>query len=309
MSSPRFSAAQQRASTLHLPAGPWATVLDCLCARFPAISRDTWLDRMARGKVLDSDGQPIGPEHPYREALRIHYFREVPQETPVPFQESILYANEHLVVADKPHFLPVTPSGQYVEHTLLARLARRLDNPLLVPLHRIDRLTAGLVLLSANPDSRAAYQALFRERRIDKMYEAIAPALPQLAFPHVRKSRMVDGDPFIRMQEVEGVPNSETRIEVLEQRGALWRYGLHPLTGKRHQLRVHMSALGAALCFDPLYPTLPPRDERPPEDYERPLKLLARQLAFIDPLTGEPRFFQSQLELSWPSINFIDGHR
>ncbi|MFV3307442.1 pseudouridine synthase [Pseudomonas sp. NY15181] len=308
MSSSRFSAAQQRASTLHLPAGPWATVLDCLCAHFPAISRDTWLDRMARGKVLDSDGQPIGPQHPYREALRIHYFREVPQETPVPFQENILYADEHLVVADKPHFLPVTPSGQYVEQTLLARLAKRLDNPLLVPLHRIDRLTAGLVLLSANPDSRAAYQALFRERRIDKMYEAIAPALPQLAFPHVRKSRMVDGDPFILMQEVDGAPNSETRIEVLEQRGELWRYGLYPVTGKRHQLRVHMSALGAALCFDPLYPTLLPREERPPEDYEKPLKLLARRLDFIDPLTGEPRHFESQLELSWPSINFIDGH-
>ncbi len=308
MSSSRFSAAQQRASTLHLPAGPWATVLDCLCVHFPAISRDTWLDRMARGKVLDSDGQPIGPQHPYREALRIHYFREVPQETPVPFQENILYADEHLVVADKPHFLPVTPSGQYVEQTLLARLAKRLDNPLLVPLHRIDRLTAGLVLLSANPDSRAAYQALFRERRIDKMYEAIAPALPQLAFPHVRKSRMVDGDPFILMQEVDGAPNSETRIEVLEQRGELWRYGLYPVTGKRHQLRVHMSALGAALCFDPLYPTLLPREERPPEDYEKPLKLLARRLDFIDPLTGEPRHFESQLELSWPSINFIDGH-
>lgn len=309
MSSSRFSAAQQRASTLHLPAGPWATVLDCLCAHFPAIDRATWLDRMARGKVLASDGQPIGPQHAYREGLRIHYFREVPQETPVPFQESVLYVDEHLVVADKPHFLPVTPSGQYVEQTLLARLAKRLDNPLLVPLHRIDRLTAGLVLFSANPDSRAAYQALFRERRIDKMYEAIAPALPQLEFPLVRQSRMVDGEPFILMQEVDGAPNSETRIEVLEKRGELWRYALHPVTGKRHQLRVHMSALGAALCFDPLYPTLLPREERPPEDYAKPLKLLARQLDFRDPLTGEARHFESGLELSWPSINFIDGHQ
>ncbi|WP_236174793.1 pseudouridine synthase [Pseudomonas pseudonitroreducens] len=308
MSSSRFSTAQQRASILHLPAGPWTTVLDCLCARFPAISRDTWLDRMARGKVLDNDGRPIGPEHAYREALRIHYFREVPQEAPIPFQESILYADEHLVVADKPHFLPVTPAGQYVEETLLARLARRLDNPQLVPLHRIDRLTAGLVLFSANPDNRDAYQALFRERRIDKMYEAIAPALPEREFPLVHRSRMVEGDPFIRMQEVDGTPNSETRIEVLERRGDLWRYGLHPVSGKRHQLRVHMSGLGAALCFDPLYPTLPPRGERPPEDFDKPLKLLARQLAFRDPLTGEARHFRSQLELSWPSINFIDGH-
>ncbi|MCP8464687.1 RluA family pseudouridine synthase [Pseudomonas sp. ZM23] len=299
MSASSFSAAQQRASTLHLPAGPWATVLDCLCAHFPAIDRATWLDRMARGRVLDSDGQPIGPQHLYREGLRIHYFREVAQETPIPFEESVLHVDEHLVVADKPHFLPVTPSGQYVEQTLLARLAKRLDNPLLVPLHRIDRLTAGLVLFSANPDSRAAYQALFRERRIDKMYEAIAPALPQLEFPHLRRSRLVDGDPFILMREAEGVPNSETRIEVLERRGEWWRYALYPVTGKRHQLRVHMSALGAPLRGDPLYPVLLPREQREPEDYARPLKLLARELDFIDPLSGQPRQFQSRLQLDW----------
>ena len=157
-----------RRSTLHLPQGDWATVLDCLCAHFPAISREVWLDRMARGRVLDAEQQPVGAEHAYKVGLRIHYFREVPSEIVVPFVETILYADEHLVVADKPHFLPVTPSGGYVEQTLLARLVRRLGNPELVPIHRIDRLTAGLVLLSANPASRDAYQALFRDRQIDK---------------------------------------------------------------------------------------------------------------------------------------------
>ncbi|MCY1282285.1 pseudouridine synthase, RluA family [compost metagenome] len=298
MSAP-FSAAQQRASTLHLPAGPWATVLDCLCAHFPAIARETWLDRMARGRVLDAEGRPVGPQTAYREGLRIHYFREVAQETPIPFVESVLHVDEHLVVADKPHFLPVTPSGQYVEQTLLARLARRLDNPLLVPLHRIDRLTAGLVLFSANPASRPAYQALFRERRIAKRYEAIAPPLPQLEFPHLRRTRMVDGEPFILMKETEGAPNSETRIEVLERRADLWRYALHPVTGKRHQLRVHMAALGAGLCNDPLYPVLRDRAERETEDYSRPLKLLAQRLEFVDPLSGETRSFESRLRLDW----------
>ena len=177
MSEKPFSAAQHRASTLHLPAGPWSTVLDCLCARFPAIPRETWLQRLARGRVLDAEGKPLDASTPHREGLRVHYFREVEAETPIPFEERILHVDEHLVVADKPHFLPVTPSGQYVEQTLLARLARRLDNPLLVPLHRIDRPTAGLVLFSANPASRAAYQALFRERRMHKRYEAIAPPL------------------------------------------------------------------------------------------------------------------------------------
>lgn len=297
MSSSRFSAAQQRASTLHLPAGPWATVLDCLCAHFPAISRDTWLDRMARGKVLDSDGQPIGPEHPYREALRIHYFREVPQETPVPFQESVLYIDEHLVVADKPHFLPVTPAGGFVQETVLARLARALGNHELVPLHRIDRHTAGLVLFSANPESRAVYQALFRERRIGKFYQAWAPSLPSQAFPLVRRSRIVAGEPFFRMTEEDGAANSETRIDILERAGSYWRYALQPVTGRKHQLRVHMAALGAPILHDPFYPQL---SDPAPDDYARPLQLLAQRLAFVDPLTGKSREFVSELQLLPP---------
>lgn len=299
MSEKPFSAAQHRASTLHLPAGPWSTVLDCLCARFPAIPRETWLLRLARGRVLDAEGKPLDASTPHREGLRVHYFREVEAETPIPFEERILHVDEHLVVADKPHFLPVTPSGQYVEQTLLARLARRLDNPLLVPLHRIDRPTAGLVLFSANPASRAAYQALFRERRMHKRYEAIAPPLPQLDFPHVRRSRLVDGEPFILMREAEGAINSETRIEVLERREHWWRYALYPVSGKRHQLRVHMAALGAALRNDPLYPRLLPEEQRRSDDYSRPLQLLARHLAFDDPLTGRPRQFDSQLQLDW----------
>lgn len=299
MSEKPFSAAAHRASTLHLPAGPWSTVLDCLCAHFPAIPRETWLQRLQRGRVLDSQGQPLDATSAYREGLRVHYFREVEAETPIPFAEQILYVDEHLVVADKPHFLPVTPSGQYVEETLLARLAKRLDNPLLVPLHRIDRPTAGLVLFSANPDSRAAYQALFRERRMHKRYEAIAPPLPQLVFPHVRRSRLVEGDPFIVMREVEGTLNSETHIDVLERREHWWRYALYPVSGKRHQLRVHMSALGAALRNDPLYPQLLPEGQRRSDDYSRPLQLLARALAFDDPLSGAPRQFESLLQLDW----------
>lgn len=174
MSSPSLPDASLRASTLHLPAGPWSTVLDCLCARFPAIDRDTWLARMQRGRVLDAEGRALGPQAAYREGLRVHYFRELPVEAPIPFEARILYRDEHLLVADKPHFLPVMPAGGYVEQTLLARLARSTGNRDLVPLHRIDRHTAGLVLFSTNPGSRGRYQALFRERRIDKCYEAIA---------------------------------------------------------------------------------------------------------------------------------------
>ncbi|AHG40560.1 pseudouridine synthase [Pseudomonas syringae CC1557] len=296
MTDPAFSAAQQQASTLYLPPGSWTTVLDCLCAKFSAISREQWLDRIARGRVLDAEGRTVSPDLAYREGLKIHYFREVPNETPIPVVETILYADEHLVVADKPHFLPVTPAGEYVEQTLLRRLIHRLDNPDLVPLHRIDRHTAGLVLFSANRQTRSAYQTLFPTRRIDKFYEAIAPALPRLEFPRLHESRLVEGDPFFRMQEGPGAANTQTRIEVLERQAQLWRYGLYPVTGKKHQLRVHMAALGAAICNDPFYPDAL---KDPIDDYQNPLKLLAKGLRFVDPLSGEQRQFESLLKLDW----------
>ncbi len=291
-----FFPSQHQASTLYLPPGSWVTVLDCLCAHFPAIGREQWLDRIARGRVLDVNGNPISLGLGYKEGLCIYYFREVLNEKVIPVQENILYADEHLVVADKPHFLPVTPAGEYVEHTLLRRLIRRLDNPALVPLHRIDRHTAGLVLFSANPHSRSAYQQLFPTQRIDKFYEAIAPALPHLSFPLVHKSRLVDGEPFFRMQEGPGASNTETAVEVREKNADLWRYGLFPVTGKKHQLRVHMTALGASICNDPFYPEVIKDAE---DDYAKPLKLLAQGVRFIDPVSGEQRSFRSQITLDW----------
>ena len=288
------TALEAHASTVHLPPGTWPTVLDALCAHFATISRAQWLDRIARGRVLDGQGIAITPDTPYRAGLRIHYYREVRHEVPIPFTETVLHADEHLVVADKPHFLPVTPAGGYVEQTLLRRLIRRLGNPDLVPLHRIDRATAGLVLFSANPASRAAYQALFRERRIDKRYEALAPGLPALAFPLLLRSRIVAGEPFFRMRESAGEPNSETRIDVIERGEQGWRYALQPVTGRKHQLRVHMAALGAPIMGDTLYPVL---TEKSADDYQQPLMLLAQSLTFVDPLSGERRRFESRLSL------------
>ena len=271
-------------------------MLDCLCARFPAIPRETWIDRFARGRVLDAAGAALPLDAPYRLGAEVRYFREVDDEPVIPFTESILHADADLVVADKPHFLPVTPAGGFVRETLLARLVERMGNPDLVPLHRIDRDTAGLVLFSANPATRAAYQALFRERRIRKRYEAIAPALPGVSFPLLRATRLVRGEPFFRMQEVDGAPNSETRIEVLEGEGAWWRYALEPITGRKHQLRVHMAGLGAPIANDRWYPQVA---AVAPDDADMPLKLVARSLAFTDPIDGAERRFESGCGLSW----------
>ena len=284
------------ASRLQLPPGRWGTVLDGLCARFPAIAREIWLDRFARGRVLDGDGAPLAADAPYRVGAEIRYFREVVDELAIPFDETVLHVDAHLVVADKPHFLPVTPAGGHVRETLLARLVQRLDNPDLVPLHRIDRDTAGLVLFSANRGTRDAYQQLFRHRRIRKYYEALAPALPDASFPLVHASRLEKGEPFFRMREAEGAPNSETRVDVVERTDEWWRYALEPVTGRKHQLRVHMAALGAPILNDRVYPKLVPADGMC-DAFARPLKLLARALVFEDPLSGAARRFESTLAL------------
>lgn len=249
---------------------------------------------MARHLVLDADGNALDPLSPYRVGMTIRYFREVEDEIPIPFTESILYVDENIVIADKPHFLPVTPKGRYVEQTLLARLIERLDNPQLAPLHRIDRGTAGLVMFSANTKHRAQYHALFSERRITKQYQAIAPALREHTFPLIYRSRLEAGEPFFRMQEVAGAANTETRIDVLERGATYWRYALSPVTGKKHQLRVHMAALGAAIVNDDFYPTLQQRSEH---DYRQPLQLLAAGLYFVDPIHGKEMRFTSRLSL------------
>ena len=206
----------------------------------------------------------------------------------------IVHADADLIIADKPHFLPVTPAGRHVEETLLARLIRRFDEPQLAPLHRIDAGTAGLVMFSRNPETRATYQALFREQRISKCYEALAPAMLGVEFPLLRRSRIVAGEPFYRMREEAGEANAETRIDVIERGEKLWRYALFPVSGRQHQLRVQMASLGAPLLNDDVYPAI---DRRNHDDFTRPLQLLARALEFDDPITGERRHFESIRQL------------
>ncbi len=281
-------------SRLQLPPGDWPSLLEGLCARFPRIDRAQWADRFARGRVQDAQGRALAPDQAWQVGLEIVYFREVADEPVIPFTEAIVHQDAHLLVADKPHFLPVTPAGGYVRETLLARLVARTGNRDLVPLHRLDRLTAGLVLFSTRPDTRDAYQRLFRERRIEKVYEALAPPLPQpqRAFPLERHTRLIPGEPFFRMAEVPGEPNARTRIEVIEAAGPVWRYRLHPVSGRKHQLRVHMAGLGAPIAGDDLYPDLlvdAPADT--------PLQLLAKELTFDDPLSGQRRTFTSGLSL------------
>jgi len=284
------------ASTVAFQPGGWPTVLDFLAERLPMVDRAGWAQRLQEGEVLNEQGQAIGLHQAYVPRGKAYYFRHMAQETPIPFEARVLYQSEHFVVADKPHFLPVVPTGPYVQETLLVRLRRQLGLDQLTPMHRIDRDTAGLVLLTCEPRYRHVYQALFRDRQVLKRYEAIAPWRPDLSWPRVLRNRLVAGDSFLTMREGEGEPNAETRIEVLAVRGAWAHYGLTPVSGVKHQLRAHMAGLGCPIRNDPIYPVL---QADGPQDYSKPLQLLARGIAFVDPLTGVSHQFESQRQLAW----------
>ena len=279
-------------SCVALPEGPWATIAEYLVHRFPAIAASVWRERIAAGEVVDEQGAAVTSARAHKPNLRVYYYRSLVGEVRVPFEETVVFQDAHIVVADKPHFLPVTPSGDHLHETLLVRLKRKLGIDTLAPVHRLDRETAGLVLFSIEPNTRGSYQHLFAQRAVEKAYECTAPWRDALTLPMTHCSRLVD-DPahFMRMCETTGEPNSQTRIELVEQKGAVARYRLLPLTGRRHQLRVHCAALGIPIRGDRIYPDLLPANT---DDATRPLQLLARRLAFIDPITGESRSFLSQ---------------
>jgi tRNA pseudouridine32 synthase / 23S rRNA pseudouridine746 synthase len=282
-----------------LPQGEWPHLFAWLLQRFPHVGEDVLRQRLERGEIVDEEGRALTAMSPYRAGARIWYYREVPDEPRVPFDAVVLHRDEHLLVVDKPHFLATVPGGRHLRETLLSRLRHELDLPELTPIHRLDRETAGIVLFCLHAPSRGAYQQLFAERIVEKTYEAIAPFRADLVLPCVHKSRLAessgDGQRFFTMQEVPGVANSETRIDLLERRGEQARYRLRPRTGRKHQLRVHMAALGIPICNDPWYPVV----QADQDDFAHALQLLAREIAFTDPLTGQPRQFRSQRELGW----------
>ena len=284
------------ASRVGLPHGHWKTLGEFFAVRFPDVPAHRWGERAARGEVVDEQGQRLSPESPYRGGASVYYYRERALETRIPFDEKILFLNDELLVVDKPHFLPVTPGGRVLRETLLVRLKKSTGIETLTPIHRLDRETAGVMMLSVNPATRSLWQSLFRRRSVEKRYEAIAavPADAALSFPLERHSRIVRDEQFFRMREIDGEPNALTRIERVSHSGDLARYQLYPLTGKMHQLRVHMNALGLPLLNDGFYPVARPAGA---DDFTKPLKLLAKSLRFMDPVSGEQRCFESEQSL------------
>ncbi len=281
-------------SCVVLPPEDWQTILSFLVQRFPSISSLVWESRIEKGEIIDETGKQIDKNRPYQAYLKIYYFRTVPNEPRIPYEAEIIYQDDHLLVADKPHFLPVTPSGKYLQETLLIRLKRLLNIDDLVPLHRLDRDTAGLVLFCKTKEKRNAYQKLFRSHQIHKMYEAIAPWKKLLIWPQTVRSRIIEAGHFMLQKQVPGKINAITTIDTLEINGSWARYQLKPETGQRHQLRVQMMGLGLPIAGDGLYPILTPEGHSRPE---LPLQLLAKELSFKDPISGQHHLFISRRNL------------
>jgi tRNA pseudouridine32 synthase/23S rRNA pseudouridine746 synthase len=295
--------------------GPWADVTAFLAARLPQVV--DWPQRLARGDVLDTAGQPLSPAAPARPGAVLWYWRALPAEPRVPFELALLHQDEQLVVVDKPHFLPVLPRGRHLQETALVRTRRLLGLPHLTPMHRLDLETAGVLVFTVQAASRDAYQGLLRRQQVHKVYEAVAPWCEALAAPCLLSHRLQEreGDAFMQMAVLPGEPNAHTRVTLLRRLPGrapdgrpLALYRLQPLTGRKHQLRAQMCAAGAPLLGDRIYPRLRPApapDAAP--DWDDPLQLLARELSFTDPLTGQPRRFVSRRRLDAVPDDDADG--
>jgi len=289
------------ASRVFLPADQsHPNLLQFFITQFPHIAVKEWEDRFAQGLVLNAEGEALKASSAYQPNTHLIYFRRLAREPEIPFEEEILFQDEHILVVDKPHFLPVTPSGLYLHQTLLNRLKKKTGIQTLSPIHRIDRDTAGLVIFSIKPDERASYQNLFRDRVVTKIYEAIAPyseAL-NLKLPMTYQSRLEESEHFLQMMEVEGSPNADTLIEFITQKMSWAKYRLIPGSGKKHQLRCHLNTLGIPIKDDQIYPILTPYQEYD-LDLSKPLQLLAKEISFLDPITNAQRVFVSKRALDF----------
>ncbi|OPH38736.1 hypothetical protein B5J94_02775 [Moraxella lacunata] len=285
------------------------SLLAFLCQKFPHISPDEWQTRFDGGDIWGDIGgemtggvTPLMAETPYVHGRTIYYYRTLQDEIAVPFDYHILFENDEFMVVDKPHFLAVTPSGSYVKQTLLTRLKADTGNADLSPIHRLDRETAGLILISKNVATRHQYQALFAHHAITKVYHAITKVYHaigivnhNLTMPMDIRLHLERGEPFYVMRvNADKSANTHTHIDILAVKGDLAKYELRPTTGKLHQLRVHLNHLGIPICHDPYYPTV---RHKPKDDFTKPLQLLAKHLVFNDPITGERWEFTSRQNL------------
>ena len=275
----------------------WVTMGDFLLDRLPAAAPVA--EMLRAGEFVDRSGHPWNGEEAYRPNAFVWFHRSLSPEPVVPFAVEVLDADARVVVVDKPHFLATTPRGTHVRESVLVRLRGSLGLSDLAPAHRLDRLTAGVLVLTSHREHRAAYAGVFQTRSVHKTYEALARFDPTLDFPRRVTNRIEKRRGSLQAEVVAGEPNAETLVELVETRGRHARYRLTPSTGKTHQLRVQMAALGLPILGDPLYPAVLDLEA---DDFTTPLQLIARRLSFTDPIDQAPRDYTSGFALDWTVV-------
>ncbi len=290
---------------------PYPFIVDFLKVRFPQISEQRWIDRINRGLVCLANGKKLTKESLYTPLTMLLYYKTADEEISIPFKEKIIYMDKNVIAVDKPHFLPVMPGGKYINENLLTRLKEKTGNHDIVPVHRIDRETSGVVLFSSDRRTRGAYQSLFMNGKVEKTYYAITEPSMGLAdssltvLPwnlsttnqsYLIQSRIVKGEPWFTMKQVKGKINARTIITEVKRKNYRVLFKIRLLTGKKHQIRIHLSSIGCKIVNDSLYPHLLP--EHVP-DFQNPLKLQSKRVKFSDPVTGRIFEFISTSRMSF----------
>lgn len=276
---------------------------DYLVEKLPRMGGQRVDEMLDEGRFVDESGRTFRRDSPFTPQTFVFFHRDLPTETPVPAGIGILYSDERILVVDKPHFLSSIPRGRHVLESVVVRLRTQLGLPELTVAHRLDHVTAGVLLLTRERKWRRPYQEIFERREVVKKYRLVAPVVHDPAGEGVTatksgwqvRSRIIKERGILQAREVPGVPNAVTDIALIGEHGGWGLYEASPRTGRTHQIRLHMQRLGAPIVNDPFYPVVL---DTPVDDFTHPLQLQAWRMGFTDPVTGDPRAFTSRLRLA-----------
>jgi len=228
------------------------TLVSHLASRYAHNPESSWRERIERG-LVKVDGATALPDERLRAGQRIIWARPPWEEPAAPLFYAVLHADSEVLAVAKPSGLPTLPGGGFLEHTLLNLVRRRF--PGASPVHRLGRGTSGVVLFSLSPETGRGLSKAWRERRVEKTYRALVEGSPPLDTFTVEVPIGPVSHPAldsIHAASAEG-KSAKSEVRVIERREGASLVEVRIVTGRPHQIRIHMAACGHPLAGDPLY--------------------------------------------------------